>query len=251
MSYQLESFVLSFLAAGGGAVAISFALFRFLGQSLLERWFERKKEEYRQEHAREIEYMRVKLDSILRAVLTIQEREYAIIPEAWALMTRALNAASAQTAFIIDDSPFYSGEKRKDTWDDELEEFIARQAFTSAEKAAISSAPDMFETYAKAHHKMRTREARKAHMTLRDYILAQSIFLPEDLKSGFGMLSDQIHDLVIDTEGSGPSPEMNDRYYQIRKQAFEFSRTLYDRLTRPGQTLNKLGIDEGEQQERP
>jgi len=68
---------------GGGSAAVAYLLFRHLGQGWIEARFAERLEAFKHEQAKELQRLKVEVESLLSGALKIQDREFAVLPEAW------------------------------------------------------------------------------------------------------------------------------------------------------------------------
>src|SRR5437867_8574244 len=75
--------MLQIIAIGGGAAALAYGLFVWLGKRWLEQHFAKSLERLRHEQAKEIEHVRHEINSLFSRVSKIHEREFEVLPAAW------------------------------------------------------------------------------------------------------------------------------------------------------------------------
>src|SRR5947209_17820989 len=75
--------MLQIIAIGGGAAALAYGLFVWLGKRWLEQHFTKSLERLRHEQAKEIEHVRHEINSLFSRVSKIHEREFEVLPAAW------------------------------------------------------------------------------------------------------------------------------------------------------------------------
>src|SRR5258708_40368344 len=67
----------------GGAVAVAYAVFRYLGKSWIESKFAERLQSLKHDQAIELQRLRVQIESMLSGALKLQELEFKVLPEAW------------------------------------------------------------------------------------------------------------------------------------------------------------------------
>ena len=83
------------VAYGGGAAAVAYLVFQFLGKSWIESKLAQRLEQHKHQQALEIQRLRVEIDAMLSGALKLQEREFATLPEAWAKLDEAYGRVAA------------------------------------------------------------------------------------------------------------------------------------------------------------
>src|SRR6266699_2625129 len=95
--------MLQIIAIGGGAAALAYGLFVWLGKRWLEQHFAKSLERLRHEQAKEIEHVRHEINSLFSRVSKIHDREFEVLPTAWKLLhksfARAFQACSPLREF--------------------------------------------------------------------------------------------------------------------------------------------------------
>ena len=88
------------IAYGGGSVAIAYAAFTFFGKKWIEDLFQRRLEQYKHEHSKEIEHLKYQINSLLNRVTKIHEKEFEVLPAAWNKLHDALEMISWFTSIL-------------------------------------------------------------------------------------------------------------------------------------------------------
>src|SRR2546428_1300707 len=83
MSELVVGAILKIVAVGGGAAALAYGLFVWLGKHWLEQEFAKDLERFRHEQAKEIEHVRHEINSLFSRVSKIHDREFEVLPAAW------------------------------------------------------------------------------------------------------------------------------------------------------------------------
>jgi len=121
-------FIKQFVVTGGGAAAIAYGLFKWLGQKWIEDRFAQRLEQLRHDNAKDLAELKVKWDTDLQGKLKYQEREFQVIPEAWEKLADAFGVLGWLTS-------------RYQTYadvgvmnDDELEQFLKASELLETQK---------------------------------------------------------------------------------------------------------------------
>lgn len=117
---------------GGGSATVAYFLFRHLGQRWIEAKFAERLEAFKHEQAKELQRLKVEVESLLSGALKIQDREFTVLPEAW----HKLNEAYSLTAWVVSPIQQYPDVSRMA--DDELEEFLATSELLETQRARVA-----------------------------------------------------------------------------------------------------------------
>jgi len=166
---------------GGGATAIAYLTFTFLGKKTVETWFTKKLKKFEYD-----------LNSLFNRVTKIHEKEFEVLPEAWSKMQDALGRISSLVAMLK-------------TWPDldrmneiELEEFIDQSKLRKSEKEKLRSSPKKLDYYTKTIFWHDLQETHRAFEDFHNYIVHNQVFLSSDLQEQFGKLDDIMWSAIIE-----------------------------------------------------
>ncbi|ACT47088.1 hypothetical protein [Methylotenera mobilis] len=167
------------VAYGGGSAAIAFLLYKNLGEKWLDSKFKEQLERQRHEQATELSRLKIEIDSMLSAVIKIQEKEFDTLPKAWSL----LDEAYKHLASFSSPMQQYPDLDRMDN--DRLEEYLQSSALTDVDKKKIKAAPKKLDVFTNIDFWRRLHECRKAIFAYQDYVEKNGIFLPAAIKKDF------------------------------------------------------------------
>jgi hypothetical protein len=95
------------LAALGGLAAVAiavaaacFGLFRVFGEKWMAAKFDEKLAAYRHEQQKELEQLKFKINGLLDRATKLHQREFEVLPEAWAKLIEAHSATVAVTSAL-------------------------------------------------------------------------------------------------------------------------------------------------------
>ena len=120
-------FLLQVLAYGGGGAAVAYLLFQSLGKSWIENKFAEKLEQLRHQQALELQRLRVAIDSMLSGAIKLQDKEFDVLPEAWA----KLDDAHGMVSSLVSPMQQYADVDRMNAV--ELEEHLSETEFTQSQ----------------------------------------------------------------------------------------------------------------------
>jgi len=161
---EVFEFIGKIVAYGGGAAAIAYLIFTFLGKKTVEAWFTKR--------IKKFEY---DLNSLFNRVTKIHEKEFEVLSIAWEKLDNLLDLVRKflRETHSIPDLNNKSSQ--------ELEEFLTKQDLNEDEKQNVRNNKDKNFWY--FHEK--SEKVGKACWDFQDYITKNAIFLSSDLKSEF------------------------------------------------------------------
>lgn len=187
-------FLFEIIAYGGGSAAVSYLLFQWLGKTWIENKFKERLDQLRHQQSLELQRLRVEIDAMLSGALKLQEKEFIVLPEAWAkldeahVMVTSLVSPLQQYADIDNMSPA------------RLEEFLASTDFSNSDKDEILNAHSKGKQYQEVLFWSRLNKVRKSFGDLQNYVARNGIFLPSELEEKFRRISDMLWSAVVSKE---------------------------------------------------
>lgn len=172
----IDSWFLNAIAYGGGAGAVFFVLFQFLGKTWLENKFSQRLNYLRHQQDIEVARLRVEIDAMLNGALRLQEKEFEILPRVWELIDKSF----LQTRFVT--LPFISHADIDKMNDDEIDDLLKLTKFTESQKKAIKSSSSKSGLYFEYLRFERVQDALESSTELGNYLALNGILMPVDLK---------------------------------------------------------------------
>jgi hypothetical protein len=157
----------------------------FAGKRTAEKWidsyFTKRQKTFEHEQAKEMQRLKVKIDTVIQGALKMQEREFKVIPEAWEKVSEAF----ARVAWLT--SPFQSYAQLRLMTPDELDEFLDSNELTDTQKQTLrdSSGMDRDQKWQKMSDWLRRNAALKAVVEADTYVKINGVFIPLDLHKQF------------------------------------------------------------------
>lgn len=179
------------VAYGGGSAAIAFLLYKNLGEKWLDNKFKEQLEKQRHEQATELSRLKIEIDSMLSAVIKIQEKEFDTLPKAWYL----LDEAYKHLANFSSPMQQYPDLDRMD--DDRLEEYLQSTKLTDVDKKKIKTATKKLDVFTDIDFWYRLHECRKTIFTYQDYVEKNGIFLPIAIKKDFMAIANLFRNTMV------------------------------------------------------
>jgi hypothetical protein len=167
---QLLATIGQFVLQGGIAAALAFFVFRFLGEKWIEGKFQKNLENYRHEHAKELQRLRVEIDSSLDEIIRFQEKEFSMLSETW----DALNDLFRSVHTLI--SPFQSYQDINRMSDKMASEYLDQFELLKSQKAEILASSNRSEKWVETYDYIRLNRAIKDYRKFSHIITRSSIF---------------------------------------------------------------------------
>lgn len=183
MELSISSFLGQVIAYGGGGAAVAYLIFRFLG----EKWIENKFSE-------RFEEVRYKIDVLFNRVTKIHEKEFEVLPEAWAKLQDALGLISKITNLFQQ----YPGLNRLS--EEELIEFLTKTKLTESQKKKLFSESDKDKYYVDVIFWHNLHEAEQGLQEFHNYIIRNRIFLSPELLDRFKKIDDIMWEAFVERQ---------------------------------------------------
>jgi len=146
------------VAALGGLGLIAFQIFRWLGASWLSAKFDERLEAFKSAQLQQLEQLKFKINALLDRTTKLHEKEFEVLPEAWALVVDSYYSVLA----FVSPVRFYADVNRMT--DTQLTEFLNNSEFDKWEIEKIRTASNKNKTYQESvfwHQSLRCRTACK------------------------------------------------------------------------------------------
>ena len=175
---------------GGGSAALAYGIFKHLGKGWIDARFSERLEAFKHEQAKEIQRMKIEVESVLSGSLKLQEREFSILPEAWKKMDDAYGLTQWLT------SPMQQHPALNRLSDIELEEFLATSDLQESQKSSVRGASVGYDrehsregVYQDVFFWHRLHRVKRAVADYQTYIASNGLFLPPSLKMQFNEIT--------------------------------------------------------------
>ncbi|MDH5718891.1 MAG: hypothetical protein OEZ22_14790 [Spirochaetia bacterium] len=237
---EIFSVIGQFIAFGGGAIAISYFAFQFLGKKWLENIFDKNLERLRHDQALEIQRLRVEIDSLLSGAIKLQDMEFKTLPDAWIKLDEAFRDISRLTAPIKEIPNLNNMTKTQ------LSELLESSNFKNSEKDEINSSSDKNKSYDEISYWYDLASAHRSIFDLHTYVARNAIFFPPKLKLFFEEASKIVFDVMIKSKTSHKykKEEMEINNWKSVQETLnpirlKIEKEIYSRLQEHGKTKIK------------
>lgn len=182
------------VALGGGAATVAYFTFQFLGKKWIENKFAERLEQVRHQQAQELQRLRIEIDSLLSGAIKLQEREFDVLPKAWA----RLDEAHKRVAWIASPYQEYIDLSRMSMM--ELDEYLSTTEFTGTQKSTIRSSTERNKDYQNIYFWYRLADVKRAVNDLHMFVARNGILFPTELKEKFTKASELLYSALISIE---------------------------------------------------
>lgn len=206
--------------AGGGIGAIAYYALRIFGEKWLESKFAERMADLKHKHQKELEEVRFKINSMFDRTTKLHQREFEILPEAWAHLNDAYGHARSLTSplQIFPDLARMSAPH--------LNDFLKECPLADWQKDEIRAASDKNKAYQEAIFWYRLYECRNHARDCHIFLRKNGIFLPKGMRRKFSDIEDLIGDALTEAD-------MHKAYPDTRK----LTGTKEEKLRKDGEKL--------------
>jgi hypothetical protein len=211
---------------GGSAVGIAYGFFVFLGKKWIENKFATKLEEYKSAQNKELEDFKYKINTLFNRVVKIHEKEYEVLPEAWAKLHDAKDYISS----LVSPLQHYPDFSRSN--EAEIRSILNGYKWEDHQIDELISASDKNKHFQERIFWHRLVEARLKFSDFHKYIVRNRIFLSEELKEQFNKADDLMWDALVTREvgEEAKNHKMIHESYKKLKENIEYIITAIEKL---------------------
>lgn len=239
---------LAYLGLGIGAiVGFAYWFFKKLGASWLETKFAEQLEAYKHKQQKELEHLRLQINTLFDRTTKLHQREFEVLPEAWAKLT---DAYWKTLGFI---SPIKEYPDLSRMSDEYFIEFVDTSQLLQSEKEELKrqDGQDRNTFYTRHIYWARLMDTRTPVTEAHIYILKNGIFLPAEIKTKFIALSDLLWEAVMENQfykqHEDIRPQKRDKQDAVRERGEGLLKDLESvvsrRLRESIEPLNKGPLD--------
>lgn len=203
--------------------SITYKLFQRYGEKWLDTKFDERLAAYKHEQQKELEQLRFKINALLDRTTKLHQREFEVLPEAWAKLTDAYHRTLGFVA------PLQSYPDLNKMSPLHLKEFLEKSPLGAWEKAEIEREQDRTRYYIDHIFWHRLVETRDIVTDAHAYIFKNGIFLPNELKTKFTTLSDLVFDALWEHQSNKQheiQPEKREKQLELRNKGPELIKDL-------------------------
>lgn len=194
---------LIFNAVGGGTVAL--AVCAFFGRKWVEHRFNTLVNNHRHAQEKEIQRLRIEIESLLSGALMIQQKEFEILPKVWDSFNNTYRHIRGFTV------PFMQVANLDTLGSQALEEFLAGTKLTASQKEQVMASDHKISTYEDMAFWYKLRDMRVLYTEFYGHLSEGSIFFPHPIKEQLFKAAGIMHKILnkMDVGKQRPAPEIN------------------------------------------
>jgi hypothetical protein len=183
MSTEILNWILGNLVAfgvvGSAGVAGGYFVFKLLATKWLDNNFAKRLEAYKHQQQRELEQLRFRINALFDRVTKLHQREFQLLPDAWALLFDAL---LEMKAFVSSFQTHPDLDKMKPS---QFAEFVEACPLATWEKDELKSSGNKTKYYQDHIFWHQYRTASKASNDSHTFLRKNGIFIERTLKERF------------------------------------------------------------------
>ncbi len=191
MNDAIFRFIGEIVAIAGGAAAVAYAVFIYLGKRWVDQRFSERLESLRNEQARDLERLRADINKIFSRVTKIHQKEFDVLPIVWEKLQYAVGAVHNVV------KPFKQYPDLRRMSQAAFDDFLKHEDLPEYKKNELAATSDKQQYYIDAVYE---RELIKAHNKVRDfhnYLIFNKIFLSQKLYENFGKIDSLLSDVLL------------------------------------------------------
>lgn len=208
---------------GGVTTAFAYWLFRLFSEKWLANKFAERLENFKHEHQKELQRLRLEIDSLLDRTLKLHTKEFEVLPQAWSLMADAFGAMQgASIAFLqLPDLNRMS----KPQFDD----FISRLDWPDWQKTELREATDKIRYFGDVEQWRNLQGANRKRIELHLYLSKNGIFIEKELLDNFFALNMMMIEAYVEREMAMQHKHIAQKFDKAMALG-EKGKTLFDQL---------------------
>lgn len=202
----------------GGAAAVGYGLFKWLGEKWIDQKFEKQMEAYKTEQARELERLRHRISGVYDRTVRLHTKEFEVLPDLWGKLVEA----HAWGASYISAFQEYADVSKMD--DEQLEEYLAGTAFMEVQKRDVRDAnrSERLKVFSRIADLYRHNDASDRIRTFATSLRKDGVFVKPEIKADMEQLLTLIRDAVFEkrlNQEENIQPPIRDDYKRFKSDA--------------------------------
>ncbi|MDX0573807.1 hypothetical protein GOD68_26690 [Sinorhizobium medicae] len=203
----------------GGAAAVGYGLFKWLGEKWIDQKFKKQMETYKIEQSRELERLRHKINGVFDRTIRLHTKEFEVLPDVWGKLVEA----HAWGSNYISALQSYADVGRMDA--DELDEYLAKTSFTEVQKRDIKDASlssDRQREFQKVSDLYRYIDATDRMRIFATSLRKDGVFIKPEIKADMDKMLELIRNAATEkkiNEENDIKPRLRDDYKRFAEEA--------------------------------
>ena len=180
--------------SAGAIVTFAYWLFKLFSDKWLTAKFAERLEDYKHSQQKELENVRFEINKLMDRTVKLHQREFDVLPEAWALLVDAHGITNA----VISALQNYPDVGRMN--EAQLNEFLADSPLENWQIEELKAADDKTKYYQNALKWRRFYEAQEATRVFHVYRLKHGIFMLPAIHEKFEQMDDLIFQAMFERQ---------------------------------------------------
>lgn len=194
LSENVGSWLAQLFLVGGSSTVIAYGVFRWLGSKWIETKFARQLESARHDNAKELEQLKVQLDSSLKNRLRLEEKRFQAILAIWTALK------DAQGKLLISISPLKQYPSILGLRPDKQQALLRELGLTEWQTSEVLEASDRQKALQKVIDRCRFNDAAMEFNKLDQVTRAHELFFEPALFTKIRDVCDKMHSSLVSRE---------------------------------------------------
>jgi hypothetical protein len=220
---EIYAFIGKVITYGGGAVALAYVVFMFLGKKWIESKFDEGFATFKHAQEQELERYRHQVNILLSRVTKIHEKEIEVLPELWHKLQTALGNVASLTSQLQTYPDFQFMNQ------DDFNEFLKTSRLSENDKKVLANSLDRNAFYQKTIFWYNFQEAQSSVQEFRSFMIYNRIFLSKDLKVEFEKI-DKLLSRALTTREIGERAHDYNMISEAYKDLGQEAETIVERI---------------------
>lgn len=190
MINQVLSYIGAVVIGGGALVTVVWQAFKHLSVKWLDARFDERLQKLRHDHNQEIEHLRFRISALLDRATKLHEREFEVLPKAWAKLNEAYWYVSA---FVSSMQSYPDLDRMSEA---QLNEFIDSCPLHGWQRAEVIRAEEKTKLYQRHIFWHKLGEAQSKARDSHVYTAKNGIFVKQDIREKISKLNDLVWDAL-------------------------------------------------------
>jgi hypothetical protein len=175
-----------------GATGLAYLLFRTFTEKWLSQKFNERLEDYRHAQQKELEQLRLQINSTMDKTIKLNQFEFDVLPKLWSRLT----AAFGEISHLV--SPMQSLPDLDRMNAEHLREFLESSELAEWQKSELRGRSDKTMAYAKMSFWYEFNRVNKVYYEFNNDLIANGIFLSDDLKTKMKWIRQMMSDAMLE-----------------------------------------------------
>ncbi|MCF8033897.1 MAG: hypothetical protein K9K66_16810 [Desulfarculaceae bacterium] len=188
------NFIFKVVIYGGGSAAFAYGIFSFLGKKWIENKFRERLDKLKYEQEKELEDLKLTINTLFNRITKIHEIEIGVLPELWCKLVKAINHATSFVDFI-EMTPDINKIKEKRRL-----EIFDQYSLSAGEQEEVLDSDDMNRTLYDIIFWKKSKTTWEVYEEFSNCYNKNLIFLSPELKEGFDKFQKIMKEAILNRQ---------------------------------------------------